>query len=222
METLELQADTDTSRLSDSVYTALVEGILAGKLTPGTVLSELALSKQLRVSRTPVHDALKQLAKDGLVEQQANRRAVIAVFTAEDVHDIFEMRKLLEGEAARRASTRLDRATLSGLRDGANKIAADFEKNGWADRWADYDEKFHRTIAEFCGSKRLSQDIARYRLFHRILNRTSITPEVVNQALAEHYQILDALEQRDPKAAAQRMIAHIYEWQAYFVNRMPK
>ncbi|MEI6232950.1 MAG: GntR family transcriptional regulator [Planctomycetota bacterium] len=205
-------------RLSDSVYEALVAGILAGKLAPGAVLSELALGRQFKVSRTPIHDALVQLAKDGLVEQEANRRAVVAAFTSADVFDIFEMRKLLEGESARKAATKLDRIALAKLREAAEQMAASAAKPGAVARWVDFDEIFHTTIAEASGSKRLMEDITRYRMLHRSFNRMRTTPEVVQQALAEHMRILEALEKRDAKRASAEMVAHIHEWQAYFVN----
>lgn len=219
MRTLELEPDLESTRLSDSVYESLVEAILSGRLVPGSVVSELELARQFEVSRTPVHDAIRQLTKDGLVVQEMNRRAVIAEFSAEDVYDIFEMRKLLEGEAARRAATRLDRISLARLRQAADKMSVSFGKPGSIGRWADFDESFHMTIAGASGSKRLTQDIARYRLLHRSFNRLSTTPDVLRQALAEHFRILDALEKRDPKAAAAEMIAHIHEWQTFFVNQ---
>jgi DNA-binding GntR family transcriptional regulator len=219
MQTLELQHGIESTRLSDTAYETLVGAILSGRLAPGTIVSELELARQFNVSRTPVHDALRQLTKDGLVVQEMNRRAMIAAFTAEDVHDIFEMRKLLEGEAAKRAATRLDRVAQSALRQSTDKIAASFGKAGLVARWADFDEMFHMTIAGACGSRRLEQDIARSRLLHRAVNRLTTTPEVLRQALTEHCRILDALERRDAKSAAAEMVAHIHEWQAYFVNR---
>jgi GntR family transcriptional regulator, rspAB operon transcriptional repressor len=222
MSALELQPAVENSRLSDSVYDTLVEAILAGRLKPGSVVSELELARQFKVSRTPVHDALRQLTKDGLVVQEMNRRAVIAAFTAEDVYDIFEMRKLLEGEASKRAATQLDRIAQAALREASEKMGAALAKPNAIPRWVDYDETFHMTIVSACGSKRLTQDIARYRLLHRTFNRLRTTPEVLRQALAEHFLILEALEKREPKAAATQMVAHIHEWQAYFVNRFQK
>jgi DNA-binding GntR family transcriptional regulator len=219
MQILELRPSMETARLSDTAYETIVEAILSGRLAPGTIVSELELARQFNISRTPVHDALRQLTKDGLVVQEMNRRAVIAVFNADDVHDIFEMRKLLEGEAAKRAATRLDRISQSALRQAADKTTGSLGKAGSVARWADFDETFHMTIAGACGSKRLTEDIGRYRLLHRCFNRLTTTPEVLRQALAEHYRILEALERRDPKAAATEMIAHIQEWQAYFVNQ---
>src|SRR5580698_6468029 len=115
--TLALPGRIERTRLSDAVYETLLEAIISGKLASGSIVSEVSLAKQLEVSRTPVHDALRQLAKDGLVEQRAGRRAIITTFSKEDVFDIFEMRKLLEGEAARRAAPRMDRATIARLRN---------------------------------------------------------------------------------------------------------
>src|SRR2546423_5792926 len=114
--TLALLGRIERTRLSDAVYETLLEAIISGRLASGSIVSEVSLAKQLDVSRTPVHDALRQLAKDGLVEQRPGRRAIITTFTKEDIHDIYEMRKLLEGESARRAALRIDRATLGQLR----------------------------------------------------------------------------------------------------------
>jgi DNA-binding GntR family transcriptional regulator len=186
------------------------------------VVSEVALAQQLEVSRTPVHDALRQLAKDGLVEQRANRRAVIATFTREDVEDIYEMRKLLEGEAARRAATRLDRPTLARLRAAADDLRDRPSHLDFIARWADHDDDLHNAIARAAGSPRLWHDIARYRLLHRPITKLATDLDGLRQGLEEHYLILAALERRDGKEASRAMVAHIREWQAYFVSQFSR
>jgi DNA-binding GntR family transcriptional regulator len=221
MDSMTQAEKSDRTRLSDSVYESLLEAILSGRLPPGTPVSEVSLARQLDVSRTPVHDALRQLAKDGLVEQRANHRAIICRFSPADIHDIFEMRKLLEGEAARRAATRIDRPTLTRLRSTAEKLKATRNDLDWLSRWADFDEEFHDAIARSCGSPRLCQDISRYRLLHRGINKLATTVECLQLALEEHLRILDALERRDAEQAGRMMVAHIAEWQAYFVNHLP-
>ena len=155
------------------------------------------------------------------MRQEANRRAVIATFSKEDVHDIFDMRILLESEAARRASTRMDRQTLQRLKGIGETLAATQNRPDWVARWADFDEEFHDSIARTSGSQRMWQDIGRYRLLHRGFNKMVTTVEVLIQALHEHQAILDALEARDPDRAAAAMATHIREWQAYFVNHLP-
>jgi DNA-binding GntR family transcriptional regulator len=210
------------ARLSDAVYETLLEAIISAKLPSGSIVSEVSLAKQLTVSRTPVHDALRQLAKDGLVEQRAGRRAIITTFSKEDVFDIFEMRKLLEGESARRAATRIDRATIDTLRSMGHDLKTATDQPDYIDRWADFDEAFHDAIAKASGSSRLWQDIARYRLLHRGFNKLATTVEGLQNALVEHFQILDALEKGDGDTAARAMIEHIQEWQVYFVNHIPR
>lgn len=222
---LKLQIEGDAERLSDAVYATLLNAILTGKLKNGAIVSEVSLAKQLGVSRTPVHDALRQLAKDGLVEQNAGRRPMISVFTREDIFDIFEMRKLLECEAARRAARGMDYATLARLRASSNELKAHGNSGtlapDWLAQWTVFDETFHETIGKASGSQRLWQDIVRYRHLHRGFNLLSTTPDLPRRALAEHERILDALERRDPDAAAQTMGQHIGEWQAYYVNHYP-
>jgi DNA-binding GntR family transcriptional regulator len=173
------------------------------------------------VSRTPIHDALRQLGKDGLVQQESRRRAVVVALSRHDVQDIFDMRCLLETEAARRAATRIDRQTLTRLRAQAASLADTERDSSWKDRWVDFDEDFHAAIAQASQSPRLRADINRYRLLHRGLNQMATTVVVLQTALAEHVRILNALDSRDPGAAAKAMAAHIHEWQTYFVNHMP-
>lgn len=219
---LKFQGRTENTRLSDAVYESLLDAIISARLAPGAIVSEVSLAKQLEVSRTPVHDALRQLAKDGLIEQRAGRRAVIRMFSQDDVHDIFEMRKLLEGESARRAASRIDHATIAHLRAIGEALKTQPQTADYLEKWADFDQEFHETIAQASGSQRLWEDITRYRLLHRGFNKLKTTIESLQEALVEHFQILDALERRDGEAAAKAMIEHIQQWQTYFVNHFPR
>ena len=220
--TLTIQGGSESKRLSDSVYETMLDAVISGKLKPGTIVSEVALARQLKVSRTPVHDALRQLAKDGLIQQRANHRAVIVEFTAADIHDLYQMRKLLEGEAARLAANGMEPAVLADLRGMAATLAKNRQQPDWVAQWADFDEAFHNAIAKASGSPRLWQDIARYHLLHRGFNKLSTTPEGLDGALVEHVRILDALEKHDSEEARRAMVDHLKEWQTYFVTHFPK
>jgi len=85
--------------------------------------------------------------------------------------------------------------------------------------WAELDEAFHTTIADSSGVPSLARDIARYRLVHRAMNRSFMPTEKLNDAVAEHLTILDAIEARDPAAARERMISHLEAWQRHFIER---
>lgn len=205
--------------ISQGVYRELFNRILTGELPPGSVVSEKQLADMLGVSRTPVHNAVLQLVKDGLVTQEANHRPVIGRVSESDVEEIFDMRRLLEGEAARRAASRADRATLARLRAAADSLAKEGKRAGALARWADFDDLFHDAIAAACGSSRLAADIQRYRMVHHALNRLRMTENLIPQALREHVAILSALEARDPERAAAAMDEHLCEWKAFYLQQ---
>jgi DNA-binding GntR family transcriptional regulator len=205
--------------LAETVYEAILERILRGTLEPGTVLSAVRWADKLQVSRTPVHDALRMLTADGLVECPAGRRAQVADFTRDDLWEIFEMRRFLEGPAAELAAGRMDGRQLSPLREQSDTLARAGESQDWINRWSDFDEQFHAAIAASCGNSRLRRDIDRYRLVHRGFNRVSTDFESLQDAHAEHVEILEALEAHDGKAARAAMENHIIHWQRYFVER---
>jgi GntR family transcriptional regulator, rspAB operon transcriptional repressor len=205
--------------VSQSVYRELFNRILTGELPPGSVVSEKQLAETLGVSRTPVHNAVLQLVKDGLVTQEANHRPVIGRVSEADVEEIFDMRRLLEGEAARRAASRMDRATLARLRAAADELAKKGKRSGALARWADFDDQFHEAIAAACDSSRLAADIRRYRMVHHALNRLRMTEDLIPQALQEHVAILAGLESRDAERAAAAMDEHLREWKAFYLQQ---
>jgi DNA-binding GntR family transcriptional regulator len=209
-----------TRRLSESVYEQLTQMIVRGELESGQAVSESELSRQLAVSRTPIHEAVGQLVKDGLLIQEPNRRPVVASFSTDDIFDIYEMRRILESEAAAKAASRIDRVTLSELDEAAKRFASAKGKQTVLRRWVEFDDQFHTAIAAACGSRRLEADIQRYRLLHRVFNRTHDDPIVLDQAYQEHLRILDALRHRDEDAARQAMNDHIAEWQRFFVRHL--
>lgn len=205
--------------VSQSTYRDLFSRILTGEFLPGTIVSEKQLAARMGVSRTPVHNAVLQLVKDGLITQEANRRPVIARVTQADVEEIFDMRLLLECEAASRGASRIDRSTLARLRAASEEVLKPSKRTGALEQWADFDDIFHDAIASTCGSSRLAADIRRYRMLHHALNRLRMTEDLIPQALGEHMAILSALESRDGKKAALAMEEHLREWKAFYVQR---
>ena len=212
---------SDDRSLVEAVYHDLLRGILDGQYPQGAILSEVAVTRDLDVSRTPVHDALRQLARDGLVTREQNRRERVAGITPDDVFEVFEMRKFLEGPAAELAAGRMDRRHIAPLRAAADALLADRKARDWTFRWADFDELFHRTIAEASGNRRLAHDINRYRLLHKGFNRSATEPECLQQAMSEHLSILESLEKKDGPLARERLVAHIAAWQEFFIRNVP-
>lgn len=209
-------------RLSEQVYESLVEMIVRGKLQSGQPVSEVELARTLSVSRTPIHEAVKQLVKDGLVVQAANRRPVVVAFTSEDVRDVYEMRRILESEAAAKAAERMDRQTLQRLEAELTEFRKRKVGPASITQWVRLDDDFHSAIANAAGSPRLAADIDRYRLLHRVFNRSHRDASVLKQATEEHEKILRALKRRHAEEARQAMRLHLEEWQRFFANHLRK
>ena len=103
------------SPLENAVYAAIEERILSGEFCPGEPLTEARITEITGASRTPVRDALHRLERDGLVRIEPNRGAFVVGITREDLADIYEVRRRVEGLAARRAAehvTEDDKQTL--------------------------------------------------------------------------------------------------------------
>ncbi|HBJ36786.1 MAG TPA: GntR family transcriptional regulator [Planctomycetaceae bacterium] len=215
------KAEADNSlRLSEQVYESLVEMIVRGRLEPGQPVSEVELARTLNVSRTPIHEAVKQLVKDGLVIQAANRRPVVVSFGAEDIRDVYEMRIILESEAAAKCADRIDLPTLQRLEETLTQFRKSKLSVSTIAKWVQLDDEFHSAIASASGSPRLAADINRYRLLHRVFNRSHTDASVLQQAAEEHAAILDAFRKRSADLARQSMRRHLEEWQRFFANHL--
>ncbi len=207
-------------RLSEQVYESLVEMIVRGKLEPGQPVSEVELARAMNVSRTPIHEAVKQLVKDGLMVQAANRRPVVVSFGSDDIRDVYEMRIILESEAAAKSADRIDLPTLQRLEDGLKQFRKSKSSASTIGKWVQLDDEFHSAIASASGSPRLAADINRYRLLHRVFNRSHTDASVLQQAVEEHAAILEAFRKRSAELAGQSMRRHLEEWQRFFANHL--
>ncbi len=195
--------------LAESAYEAILNNILSGALTSGTVVSEVSLAQELNVSRTPVHQALARLAKEGLIEHHAGRKPRIARFSREDVIEIYDMRLLLETAATQRATKRIETRVLAELIRDADALAAAPDGAEWSRNALAFDVRFHDAIAAASGNPRLRQEIAKYRLLVRAFCRATGKTENLREALVEHQEVLRAMNERQPAAAGQAMARHV-------------
>jgi DNA-binding GntR family transcriptional regulator len=195
--------------LAEGAYEAILERILSGALPSGATISEVALARNLNVSRTPVHQALVRLAREGLIEHRSGLQPRIARFTREDVIEIYEMRLLLESAATQRAAKRMDPRVLAELTREADALAAAPDGPDWARQALDFDSRFHDAVAIASGNRRLRQEIAKYRLLVRAFCRMTGSSENLRDALREHQAVLRALAERHPAAAGQAMAQHV-------------
>ncbi len=195
--------------LADTAYEAILDAILSGRIPAGEEVSEVSLAADLGISRTPVAHAVQKLAAVGLIDRPAGKQPRVARFDRDEVRELYEMRELLESEAAARAATRLVPEQLEALVADAEKLAAAGRTGGWADRAIAFDIRFHDELAAASGNSRLCDQIRQYRLLVRAFCRSTGRKENLSAALEEHRRILAALTARNPVASRVAMTDHI-------------
>ena len=188
--------------LYQEVAERLRERIFAHELTPGTWVDEQALAEQYGISRTPLREALKVLASEGLVILKPRRGCYVTEISERDL-------ALLEGECVRIMVERASDAQLDELK----AIHAELERAAAArdiKGFFEANQAFHRSIQEFADNRWLLQVIEDLRKVIKLSRHHSLYSEGrLEQALAEHRALLDALIARDASAAEALMRAHI-------------
>jgi DNA-binding GntR family transcriptional regulator len=189
----------------------LREAILTGSLPPGSRLRAEPLAERLQTSRTPVREALILLAREGLVDIEPRRGAVVRQFDTADLADLYDVRKLIEPHAARRAATRIgahDVQRLSELCDRADaRGAAD---DAAVEDQVAFNEEFHRVIVAAAGSPRLEAALRAVAGIPRAFRAAFWHDDAQReQSLFCHRQIVHALERRQPRLAEAAMEMHI-------------
>lgn len=200
--------------LVDDVYDAVLGLLMDRVIEPGAKVNIDAVARDLDVSPTPVREALTRLEAEGLVAKRALKGYVAApLLDAAGLRDLYDMRELLEPEAARRASGRIDDDTEAELAESVEQMRAasapdEDERFRNYRRFIDEDLHFHHLIAENAHSPLLSEAIVRLRA-HMHLYRLDFRHDFEGDTVREHESILEALRGRDPEAAATAMRTHI-------------
>lgn len=201
--------DKNVKSLGESVFLRLEEDILNGTLKVGDSLTEIALSKRLGVSRTPLRSALHTLAEEGLVEIVPNKGAVVVGVSADDLIDIYNIRMRLEGTAASLAASRITDEALSVLRESVELSEFYLTKRD-SDHLKELDSEFHSIIYKASGSRHLCKILSELHRNIRSYRKLSLSvPERLAVSVREHREILRAIEAKDSDEAERLTCAHI-------------
>jgi len=194
----------------DLVHRMLLS-IFGGTWKAGERLREEKLAAFFNVSRTPIREALQELAAVGLVELRPNCGALVAAFGPREVEEIYEVRALLESEAARLAGEHITTGELKEMQaELVDLLAAPSRSTAWSRRTWQADHHLHSLIASRCPNRRLTREIARYETFVQMVRETvGNRNHFQDAALKEHRAIISALLRRDSTKAAEAMRTHI-------------
>ncbi|MGP4025967.1 GntR family transcriptional regulator [Actinomadura sp. 3N407] len=199
-------------RAVDRVYTRLRADILDGVHPPGTRLGEAELAEATGSSRTPVREALRKLEVEGLVEILPHRGARVPGWTPDDLEEIYELRMLLEGAAARRAATRVEPKDTDRMAELCDLIeqAAEPGDGQDLDRVAELNAEFHGIVRTAAASGRLVSMLSAVtqlplvmRTFHRY------SPDDLARSFAHHRELVAALRAGDGTWAESVTRAHV-------------
>lgn len=207
------------SSLTDRVRDSIRQAIIDGQLAPGSLHSVQALANIFNVSRTPVREALIDLAGAGMVEFERNRGVRILETSVHDLEEILVLRILLEVPAAFRAASQIDDEGLR-LLDSEMKLMSKAARSGDESEMMRHDRVFHEIINSASGNSRLADYVDSLR--DLILTRGVSTVDrtrSLKDIVTEHRAILEALNQRDPAAAADAMKAHLVNTSALLLEQ---
>ena len=199
----------DNLTLSQRVYEYLREEILADRLPPGTELSEVALSKELAISRGPIREAMGRLSAEGLITMRPRRRAEVRSLTLQDLIDAYQLLEVLEVLAVQLLVPRITEAEVSMLEQLNDKMAA-HAAAGETREFYDAGISFHELVCELSGNAKLREMHRRIEAeIGRFQSRTTAMRGTADDMLSEHSAILAAIRLRDANRAAELSADHI-------------
>ena len=215
--------DTPTTPLtrnaSDAAVQLIRSAIVDGRLQPGERLREEELARELGISRTPVREALLILQTEGLVDAAPNRGAVVRSHDAGDLEDLYQLRALLEGYAARRAAANVSEAAIAELRASCERFEALID--GDVQELVKENLYFHSVILDAARSRRVAE-LIRKVIELPLVYRSYIWYSVDQRRISAHYhrQITKALEARDGERAELVMKEHDFEARDVLVTQV--
>jgi len=195
--------------LHDQVASRLRTMLVEGQIAPGAKLNERELSEKLRVSRTPLREAIKLLAAEGLVDLLPNRGAVAVKLTEADVRNTFELLATLEAMSGELAAQRITDDELAELRALHYEMMACFSRRDLSGYYR-INARIHTAINDAAGNPVLASTYRSINARVQSLRfRTNQNEAKWKHAVAEHERMIDALSKRDSAAMREVLVEHL-------------
>ena len=198
------------TRAHERAYARIRNAIFTAKFAPGSQLKEDELARQLGISRTPVRQAMRLLADQGLVEVRANRRSYVADMTEGQFEEIFDLLAFLEPYSTGLAARRIDANAIAKLK-ALNQAMAETVTTADNRKFLELNAEFHNAIHEHSADSKAHEFLMRIITFpHNLYLKFGQIPDSHNpSSIVEHNLIITALESGDPDFASLQMKAHV-------------
>jgi DNA-binding GntR family transcriptional regulator len=208
--TFQLPKVADPVSLKDKAYNTIKSAILSLKFKPGDPLVENDLAQQLGISKTPVRDALLELEREGFVTKVLFKGTYVTEITLKDVREVFQLRAVLEGLAARLAAPLFSAEELEEVEKALTTAEAALAEENLA-LCSERGKRLHDAIINKADNQRLTliirnldDHVQRFRLLSDQISGR------LDKSVKEHRRVLEALRQQDPTTAEQAMRNHLF------------
>jgi DNA-binding GntR family transcriptional regulator len=198
------------STLRERAYEAIKAKILDSQYAPGSLLSEGQLAADLEISRTPIREALRQLATNGLVEILPKRGVLVTRLTLQDVVEVYQLREQLECFATGLAAVRATTADAAGFHSDHDRALSSLSRGRLREAY-DHSILMHRRIMELSGNSRLRQFMQQLNDQVHRFGLLTLRHGRAAQAIAEHGAIIEAIAANDGARARTLMRSHLRE-----------
>jgi DNA-binding GntR family transcriptional regulator len=198
-------AKLQREKLGEQIYAVLKKMIANYRFQPGARLNIESIARELEVSRTPVWEAVRRLEQEGLVENIPNRGVFMSSLTAEKALDLYAVREVLEGMAARLVATRIDESSLEKMAKFILRQREVIEKQDIL-AYSKLDFEFHAIVYDACGNEWLKELLETIKNKMRPLT-LHMQPDF-SKLIDQHAELVRALRRRDPEKAEEAFRRH--------------
>lgn len=199
-----------TQSKTDFAYKIIKEKILSGELPPPAPISEEALQTELKISRTPIREALRALRKEGFVEIYPRKGILVAPISLDLLKDIYDVRLAIEPIVARRACGKIPDSALLEFRARLTNPPKNLTQNADISRYYNtLDSDFHRALSQYAQNRFFSESMALVSDHERRIRNMTFNPATNDVVIAEHLAMIDALLARDEPRLAELACQHV-------------
>ena len=207
-----------TQPLQAKAYEYIKDKILSGELLADTLYSETKIAKDLSISRTPLRDAIQSLSQDGYITIVPSKGFTIRKLNRKDLVETIQIRCAIEGFSAYRAAqgvrngqggdfTERLQSRLTAMEDALRNVSQNEEELA---RFIAHDHDFHLTIINYVNNEQFLREFQRIHYLVRQTSETALShPGRMEETLAEHQQVFQAIRDGEPTKAYEAMIAHL-------------
>ncbi len=200
---------SNTFSLTDEIADIIRQRILKGEYRIGEKIKETQIATELKVSRTPIREAFKQLENEGLIDYIPNRGCYAKGFTMQDIEDIYAVRKALEILAVEWAVERITPEEIQSLQEQSDLMEF-YTARKDSRKVLEINSDFHSIIYNAAGSRFMAQVLRSYKEYiEQTRKALSYKQEYLEDIFAEHLEILNALRDKDAERAKSAMARHL-------------